>query len=51
MYKRIGRKIYDKKLGSSEWILKQVCENVINAKKALKAIGINSARKHAISGR
>ena len=47
MYKRVGRRIYDKKPGSKRYILKQTCENVINAKKALRAIGMNSARKHA----
>jgi len=47
MYKRIGRKIYDKKPGSSRYILKQTCKNALNAKKALKAIGLNVARKNA----
>lgn len=47
MYKRVGRKIYDKKPGSSRFILKQTCKNVLNAKKTLKAIGLNTARKYA----
>ena len=48
MYKIVGRKIYVKKEEKgSRWKLKQICESPDNARKALRAIGMNSARKHA----
>ena len=46
MYKRVGRKIYVKKeVEGSRWKLKQTCLSTENAKKALKAIGMNAARR------
>ena len=45
MYKRIGKRIYDRK--GKRWILKQTCQSAINSKKALRAIGMNAARKYA----
>ena len=48
MYKIIGRKIYVKKeTKGSRWKLKQTCRSAENAKKALRAIGMNSVRRHA----
>jgi hypothetical protein len=44
LYKRVGRKIYDKKPGG-RWRLKQTCKSVENAEKALRAIGMGAARK------
>jgi len=49
MYKIVGRKIYVKKeRKGSRWKLKQTCESELNAKKALRAIGMSSARRHAV---